>query len=174
MIDVTTEERRQEIMSILKVSDNPIKGTNLAEKFDVSRQVIVQDVAILRAEGFNVLATPTGYMMPKYNNNKILKTIVTIHLDIEEVEEELMIMINNGATVLDVIVDHPIYGDVQGILNLNYKYEVDDFLDKIRSGKIEFLSSLTEGVHVHTIEVPNDESFIKIKAKLKEAGYLVE
>ena len=174
MIDVTTEERRQEIMSILKVSDNPIKGTKLAKKFDVSRQVIVQDVAILRAEGFNVLATPTGYMMPKYNNNKILKTIVTIHLDIEEVEEELMIMINNGATVLDVIVDHPIYGDVQGILNLNYKYEVDDFLDKIRSGKIEFLSSLTEGVHVHTIEVPNDESFIKIKAKLKEAGYLVE
>lgn len=171
---MTTEERRQEVMNVLKASKDPIKGTSLAKKFDVSRQVIVQDIAILRAEGFDVLATPTGYMVPKHNKEKILKTVVTKHFDVQEVEEELMIMIDNGATVVDVIVDHPIYGDVQGILNLNYKYEVDDFLDKIKSGKIEFLSSLTEGVHVHTIEVPTEQSFINIKEKLKEKGYLVE
>ncbi len=171
---MNTENRRHEIMNILKTSENPVKGIKLAEKFGVSRQVIVQDIAILRAEGFDVLATPNGYMVPKDNKKKILKTIVTKHFDVEEVEEELMILIDNGAIVIDVIVDHPIYGDVQGVLNLNYKCEVDNFLDKIRSGKIEFLSSLTEGIHIHTIEVPSDESFVKIKEQLKEKGYLVE
>lgn len=171
---MNTEQRRQEIMNLLKISQDPVKGTSLAEEFKVSRQVIVQDIAILRAEGFDVLATPTGYMIPKYDKGKILKSIVTKHFNIEEVKDELMIMIDNGATVIDVVVDHPIYGDVQGILNLSYKHQVDKFLDKIRSGKIEFLSSLTEGVHVHTLEVPNEESFIAIREKLKEKGYLVE
>lgn len=171
---MNTEERRKEVMNLLKVSEDPIKGTSLAEKFKVSRQVIVQDIAILRAEGFDVLATPTGYMTPKIDKEKILRTIVTKHFNIEEVQDELMTMIDNGATVVDVVVDHPIYGDVQGTLNLSYKYQVDKFLDKIRSGKIEFLSSLTEGVHVHTLEVQNEESFITIKDKLKQKGYLVE
>lgn len=171
---MNTEERRKKIKNLLNVSEDPVKGTNLAEKFKVSRQVIVQDIAILRAEGFDVLATPTGYMTVKNGKGKILKSIVTKHFNIEEVQDELMIMIDNGATVVDVVVDHPIYGDVQGILDLSYKYQVDNFLDKIRSGKIEFLSSLTEGIHVHTLEVSNEENFKTIKEKLKEKGYLVE
>ncbi len=169
-----TETRRKEILNILESFRDPIKGTDLSEKLDVSRQVIVQDVAILRAEGYDILATPIGYVIPRYNENKIFKTIVTKHLNIEEVRDELMIIVNNGATIIDVIVEHPIYGDVQGVLNISCKKEVDAFLEKIESGKIQFLSALTNGVHIHTIEVTDEESFKTIEKELKEQGYLVE
>lgn len=171
---MTTGERRKEIMKILKSSEDPIKGTELAKRFDVSRQVIVQDIALLRAEGSDVLATSMGYMVTKHYEGKILKTVLTKHFNLEEVRVELMTMVNNGATVVDVVVDHPVYGDVQGFLNVSNKSHVDKFIDKVESGNTEFLSSLTEGVHIHTIAVPDEESFIKIKEELKEKGLLVE
>ena len=169
-----TGKRRQKIIETLKNSENSIKGTALAEKFNVSRQVIVQDIAVLRAKGFEIIGTPVGYMINRQDSEKLTKTIATKHLNIDQVKEELMIIIDNGGTIIDVIVDHPVYGNVQGILNLNYRGQVDKFLDRIRSGKAEFLSSLTEGIHRHTIEVPTEEDFIKIKKQLKEKGYLVD
>lgn len=171
---MTTEKRRQEIIDILKQSEAPIKGTVLASKLDVSRQVIVQDIAILRAAGVDVLATSSGYIILKQEKNKILKTLVTKHFDIEQVEDELMTIINNGGKVIDVVVNHSVYGDMRGLLNLNCKADVDKFLEEIKNGKVEFLSSLTGGVHIHTIEVPSHDSFIKIKNQLKEKEYLVK
>lgn len=172
---MTTEDRRKEIMNMLKTSSEPIKGTNIAKILKVSRQVIVQDIAILRAEGSDIMATSSGYLIARYNNEgRILKSIVTRHFNIDQAKEELMVMVDNGAIVIDVVVSHPVYGDVQGFLNLSCKAEVDKFVQKVKSGKVEFLSSLTEGIHVHTLEVPSDESFVNIKTQLKEKGYLVE
>ncbi|AFS77104.1 3H domain-containing protein [Gottschalkia acidurici 9a] len=163
MIVMATEERRREISNILISTDKPIKGTELASRFDVSRQVIVQDIALLRAEGFDVIATPQGYIVPKYNNNKILKTIVSKHFSIDEVEDELVTMVDYGAKIVDVIVEHPIYGEMRGILDIGYKDEVNEFLKEVKNGNAEFLSTLTDGIHIHTIEVPNEESFAKLK-----------
>ncbi|WP_228370435.1 transcription repressor NadR [Gottschalkia acidurici] len=160
---MATEERRREISNILISTDKPIKGTELASRFDVSRQVIVQDIALLRAEGFDVIATPQGYIVPKYNNNKILKTIVSKHFSIDEVEDELVTMVDYGAKIVDVIVEHPIYGEMRGILDIGYKDEVNEFLKEVKNGNAEFLSTLTDGIHIHTIEVPNEESFAKLK-----------
>ena len=171
---MTPEIRREKIMEILKSEDKAVKGSILSDKFDVSRQVIVQDIALLRAEGFEVLATSKGYVIPKFDKRKILKTVVTRHFSVDEVKEELMIMIDNGATIIDVVVNHPLYGDMRGVLDLNYKGEVDKFLEEVKEGRVEFLSSLTDGIHIHTIEVPNEESFLKIKDQLRTCGYLVE
>ena len=171
---MNTEERREEIINILDSFKDPIKGTKLSEKLDVSRQVIVQDIAILRAEGYDILATPIGYIIPKYDTGKILKTVVTRHHNVKEVNEELMIMVDNGARVIDVIVEHPIYGEVQGVLNISCKKDVDAFVERIKNGKIEFLSALTGGEHIHTIEVSDEESFKAIESELKKEGYLVE
>lgn len=171
---MTPEARREQIMEILKCSDKAVKGSVLSDKFDVSRQVIVQDIALLRAEGFEVLATSKGYVIPKFDRGKILKTIVTKHFSVEEVQEELMIMINNGAAIIDVVVSHPLYGDMRGVLDLHYKIEVDKFLEEVKEGRAEFLSSLTDGIHIHTIEVPSEESYEKIKDELRERGFLVQ
>ena len=172
---MTTEDRRKEIMNLLKHSQEPIKGTDIAKKLKVSRQVIVQDIAILRAEGSDVMATSSGYLIHSYNKEgRILKSLITQHFNIEQAKEELMVMIDNGATVIDVVVSHPVYGDVKGFLNLNCKAQLDKFVEKVKSGKVEFLSSLTKGIHIHTLEVSSEESFMKIKSQLKEKGYLVE
>lgn len=169
-----TEGRREKIIEILKSSNEPIKGTVLASNFDVSRQVIVQDIAILRAEGVDILATSMGYMLPNQEKSKMLKTIVTRHFEIDQVEDELMTIINNGGKVIDVLVNHPIYGKMRGVLNLSCKVEVEEFLKVIESGESDFLSNLTGGVHIHTIEVPSNDTYIKIKNQLKEKGYLVK
>lgn len=171
---MTTEKRREKIIKKLKDTNEPIKGTTLANEFNVSRQVIVQDVAILRARGEDIIATPLGYMIPKYNQSKILKTITTRHLNVDEANEELMIMIENGATVVDVKVNHPIYGEVEGLLNIRNKEDVEKFIEEVKSGKVEFLASLNKGIHTHTIEVKSNEDFINLKNKLEEEGYLVE
>lgn len=171
---MTPELRREEIMKILKNTEVAIKGSAFSEQFGVSRQVIVQDIALLRAEGLEVLATSKGYVIPKFYKGKLLKTVVTKHFSLDEVKKELMIMIDNGAAIIDVVVNHPLYGDMRGVLDLSYKGEVDKFLEEVGSGRVEFLSSLTDGIHVHTIEVPSEESFDKIKEQLRECGYLVE
>lgn len=171
---MNTRDRRLEIKTTLNRSDTPIKGTDLAKHFNVSRQVIVQDIALLRAEGESIVATPQGYVIIKQNDDKVLKTVVSKHNTYEEMKDELQIMIDHGVTIVDVIVEHPIYGEIKGVLDISYKEELEKFAEKIRSQKGEPLSTLTEGVHIHTIKIPNEESYNKMKEVLKERGYLID
>ena len=59
------EERRNQIIHILQSSDTPISGVKLAKMLDVSRQVIVQDVALLRAKDICIHSTNRGYVIDK-------------------------------------------------------------------------------------------------------------
>ncbi|WP_026478070.1 transcription repressor NadR [Alkaliphilus transvaalensis] len=171
---MNAEERRKGIVKLLQEKNRPIKGTELASTFKVSRQVIVQDIALIRAQGIEVMATPQGYVMLQNDKNKIIKTIVAKHHTYTEMEEELQIMIDYGAKVIDVIVEHPLYGEIRSMLDISYKKELEDFMIKIQSEKAEPLASLTEGIHIHTLEVPNEDSFKKIRKALLEKGYLIE
>ena len=47
-------KRRQAIIDILKNSLQPVSGTYLAKTLQVSRQVIVQDIALLRAGDYDI------------------------------------------------------------------------------------------------------------------------
>ncbi|AOY75427.1 transcription repressor NadR [Clostridium formicaceticum] len=170
---MNSKERRKAIVKALKEENKPKKGTELASYFDVSRQVIVQDIALLRAEGVDIIATPQGYVIPRNDTDKIKKTIVSKHTSYKDMKEELKIMIHHGARILDVIVEHPIYGEIKGILDISYRKELDEFMDKVKNYKAEPLSSLTEGVHIHTVEVPDEETFKKMQAALLEKGYLI-
>ncbi|SDL33488.1 transcription repressor NadR [Natronincola ferrireducens] len=170
---MNSNERREAIVKKLKEENKPIKGTELASCFQVSRQVIVQDIALLRAQGINIIATPQGYVMLKRDTTKLIKTIVTKHTTYEEMKEELQIMIDHGAKIVDVIVEHSIYGEIKGILDISYKNELEEFIQKIKNDKAEPLSSLTEGVHIHTVEVPDEKAFKKMKQALMIKGYLI-
>ena len=169
-----SEERREEILTRLQESNSTIKGTDLANIFKVSRQIIVQDVAILRAQGFHIIATPQGYVIPKKDKNKLIKTLALKHKTYEGMQEELQIMIDHGAKVIDVIVEHPVYGEIRGLLDIGYKKELDEFMDKVTKENAEPLSSLTEGIHIHTIEVPDEDSYEKMKLDLIKKNYLVK
>ncbi|SET75147.1 hypothetical protein SAMN05660297_03374 [Natronincola peptidivorans] len=170
---MNSKERREAILLKLTEENKSLKGTDLAKIFNVSRQVIVQDIALLRAEGRDIIATPQGYVIIKNDKTKKLKTIVSKHTSYEEMKEELEIMIDHGVRVVDVIVEHPIYGEIKGILDIGYKKELEEFLKKIREEQAEPLSTLTDGIHIHTIEVTDEKNYEIMKETLTEKGYLI-
>lgn len=169
------KERRKEIINILNKDSKPVKGIDIAERLGVSRQVIVQDVAILRAKGENILATPQGYLIPQaYERDKITRTIACKHENNVEIEEELGTILDYGGKVLDVVVEHPLYGEIRSQLQISSRHDLREFMTNLNRSKAEPLSSLTDGVHIHTIEVENEEIFEKIKEKLLEKKYLIK
>ncbi|QXM07065.1 transcription repressor NadR [Crassaminicella indica] len=172
---MTTDQRRREIIKILKNNEEPITGTALAKKFKVSRQVIVQDIAVMRAQGENILATSNGYMLLKADGkNKNIKTIVCRHEGYAQMEEELQIMVDMGAKVLDVIVEHPIYGEIRSSLMITSRMDIEEFMEKVKENDAAPLASLTGGDHIHTVEVSNNRAYEKMIKALKEKGYLVK
>jgi len=145
----------------------------LAKHFRVSRQCLVQDVAILRASGEDIVATPQGYRLPK-GTGRLHRAILASRHEPERTEEELQILVDHGVKVLDVIVEHPLYGELRGSLMLESRTDVQDFLGQVRSAKAALLSSLTGGVHLHTVEASRPEMISRAKAKLRARGFLLK
>lgn len=151
----------------------PIRGGELARHFRVSRQCLVQDVAILRASGEDIIATPRGYRLPKGTRGLHRAILASCH-EPERTEEELQILVDHGVKVLDVIVEHPLYGELRGSLMLESRADVQDFLEQVRSAKASLLSSLTGGVHLHTVEASRSEMISRAKTKLRARGFLLK
>lgn len=172
-IAVDGKERRIALLEKLKVAEEPLTGTWLAKALGVSRQVIVSDFAILRAAGHIVYATSQGYVLPLVEGINSIKATLACKHGRDDLEEELSIIIDNGGRVLDVIVEHSLYGELKANLMLASRREIGDFLRKLEKGKAEQLASITGGVHLHTIEVPNEEVLLKIKEELKSKGILI-
>jgi hypothetical protein len=168
-----SEERRRLLIEKLESSDTPIIGSELAEIFDVTRQVIVQDIAIIRASGVPVIATSSGYTLKKQvQNSRLLRTIVSKHDGFHRMEEELRIIVEYGGKVIDVIVEHPIYGEIVGVLNIETQADVDHFVSKIQNTAAKPLSILTHGDHIHTIEVPSEKIYQLILKELNEKEFI--
>jgi hypothetical protein len=165
-------ERRKYIEKLLNESDKPQKGHVMAENLGVTRQVIVKDIAILRAEGKKVIATPDGYIISKQETNLIKKVIAVSH-NTEDIEDELKTIIKYGGIVEDVIVEHKIYGEIKGMLMLKNFYDVENFIKKVNQYKAEPLLILTGGLHLHTIAAENYSIIQNIINDLKKKNYLV-
>lgn len=167
-------ERRIELLARLKDARGPLTGTWLAKELKVSRQVIVGDFAILRAAGNAVYATPQGYVLPKVEMPKTIRATLACKHERERMEDELAIIIDNGGKVLDVIVEHPVYGELTGNLMLSSRRDLSEFLRKLDASHAEQLASITGGVHMHTIEVADEETLARIKKELKIKGLLLK
>lgn len=167
------EERRKEILDILQKNNRPVSGATLGELLRVSRQVIVQDIALLRAKGIDIFATPQGYILNTGLWGRPQRVIAVKH-DPEKIEQELELIIKHGGKILDVIVEHPLYGEIKGMLMLKSIAELEDYMAKYHAYKAEPLSALTGGVHLHTIEA-DDENLLKlIIGELSKKGFLLE
>lgn len=164
-------ERRKFIIENLKTSNEAISATQLAHLAKVSRQIIVGDIALLRAEGNSILATPRGYVMEIANHESLIKTIACCHSK-EELEDELLCMIDAGAKILDVVIEHPLYGQLVGQLQIASRYDVSEFIKKAKKGNTHLLSNLTNGVHLHIIEVPSLDVYQRVLNSLNEHNYL--
>ena len=172
MTPLDAQERRTAIAAALEQAQTPLSATALARQFSVSRQIIVGDIALLRAAGLDITATPRGYIIPR-SAAGVRRTLATRHTG-EQMEAELNAMVDQGCTVLDVTVDHPIYGQLTGPLNLSNRYEVAQFITRCRDASASPLSLLTEGIHLHTVRCPDGETFDRVRSALQELGVLLE
>ena len=164
--------RRQAILDRLRSADRPVSASALAAGLNVSRQIIVGDIALLRAGGAEISATPRGYVLPRATDG-ITRTIACRHT-LAQTGQELDILVDNGCTVLDVIVEHPVYGQLTGQLQISSRYDVEQFLARIRDSDAAPLSMLTGGLHLHTLCCPNEDAYTRACAALKAAGPLLD
>ena len=162
-------DRKQAIIEEIQKSDKPVSASKLAKHFGVSRQIIVGDIALLRAAGTQIIATPRGYLLED-KPHPLEKKIAVSHSN-DQLAEELYTIIDLGGMVVDVIVEHPIYGELVGNLHLASRYDVDQFLKKVETATP--LSQLTSGVHLHTIRYPSQEVIQRIGNALKDKGILL-
>ena len=168
---MTGEKRRELIIETIKKSEKPVSGTALAKLCDVSRQVIVQDIALIRAAGYDVFSTNRGYLIhePK-STSRVFKVY---HTD-EELEEELQGIVDLGGTIVNVMVNHKVYGKMEAELAINSKRKVQEFISYINSGKSSPLKNITSNYHYHKVEAESEEVLDLIEAMLREKNYLVE
>ncbi len=169
------EERRARLLQILKESDNPITGSELAARHHVSRQIIVGDITLLKARNEPIIATTQGYLYLKHAGAPAIfeKTVVCRHLP-SETEKELNIIVDQGVNVKDVRIEHSVYGHLIAPIMVSNRKEVKQFMKKFENGKASFLSELTDGVHLHTLSSASEEALLEAEKELQKAGFLVE
>ena len=169
---MNAKERRSAILTRLRHENGPVSATALAKEHGVSRQIIVGDIALLRAGGEPISATPRGYLLDRENAGE-LHTVAVRHTT-QEMERELQICVDNGCTVLDVVVEHPVYGQLVGQLQLSSRYDVEQFVNRSRSGAARPLSDLTGGIHLHRLLCPDEAAYRRVCRQLDEAGLLLK
>jgi transcriptional regulator of NAD metabolism len=167
------EERRKSILQWLKESTEPITGSVFADRTNVSRQVIVQDISLLKAKNEPIIATAQGYYFIHQSDDQKARRVIACCHTPEQTEDELNIMVDQGVTVLDVIVEHPIYGEIKASLMLSCRRDVSHFLRQIEETNAYLLSQLTDGIHLHTIEADTVEQLDEACEELDQAGYLL-
>lgn len=160
-------KRQNEIIKFLQESNDPISGEVLGEKFGVSRQIIVKDIGVLKAFGLDIVSTNKGYKID--TSHGFTKIIESSHDD-SAIKDELNTIVDNGGVVIDIFINHPVYGVIRKDLNIKSRNGVNNF---VKNMDISIpLKNLTDNVHYHTISTKNEESFENIKKALAKKGYL--
>jgi transcriptional regulator of NAD metabolism len=166
-------KRRELLVKLLNETTEAISGSELARLLGVSRQVIVQDIALLRATDINIFSTTKGYLI--YHSEELrVKRIFKMKHSTEQIEDELCTFVDNGGKILDVFVTHEIYGAIATPLIIRNRQDVYDFVSKVKEKKIVPLKELTDGVHQHTVEADSEETLDRIEKALRAKGYLNE
>lgn len=164
-------ERRVNIVRQIQESRSPLSGTKLAELNHVSRQVIVQDIAMIRAAGYDIISTHRGYIL---NEARKVSGIFKVRHTDAQIEEELNTVVDLGGCVEDVAVHHRVYGRIEAELHVSSRRKVGEFLEDIKSGKSSPLKNITSDYHYHMISADSEETLRLIESALREKGFLVE
>ena len=166
-------KRRDALVKILSTATEPVSGSELSRLLGVSRQVIVQDIALLRASDMDIFSTTKGYLMYPTKQLRVKRTFWVKH-STEQIEDELCTIVDNGGRILDVQVKHEIYGEIGTALVVHNRQDVYDFVNKVKEHKIVPLKELTDNVHMHTIEAETEATLDRVEKALKEKGYLIK
>ena len=168
-------QRREEIGDMLRAVRHPLSASTIARKFAVSRQVIVGDIALMRASGQNILATPRGYILQaqEEENAYFERSLACAH-SAQELAEEIYTIIDHGGALIDVTVEHSVYGEICAPLHLYSRFDAEAFLKKVETAQAHPLSALTDGAHLHKIRCIDEQTFGRIERALQDKGLLFE
>ncbi len=166
-------ERRECIRKDLKKSLKAIKGSELAKKYEVSRQVIVQDIALLRAIGEQIISTADGYIYFSFHMNRP-KRVYALKHETVDIDDELTVILEHGGSLLNVFIHHPIYGDIVADMIIENIEQKREYIEKC--AKVDFtpLMALTDNVHYHTVEANRESDLDAIEKALDDLGFLYE
>lgn len=174
MKKILGEQRRQMLLDKLKETTDPLKGGDLATLAGVSRQVIVGDMTLLKAKGEPIIATSQGYLYMRETGDDDLYRVLACFHKPEDTQSELYLLVDAGATVKDVTIEHPVYGELTAGIHVSSRREVDGFMQRIRDTGASYLLELTGGLHLHTITAPNVAILEQAINDMRQAGYLLE
>lgn len=166
-----SEERRKEIVRILEKAAGPVTGTELSKRCQVSRQIVVGDVAILRASGCAIISTPRGYQLARPEREGIKRVFVVCHGP-EDMRAELEAIVDNGGMIHNVVVEHEVYGYLEGALELRSRRDVDHFIRRMEQSSSEPLSRISGGIHSHLVEANSEADLEAIEKALDSQGFL--
>lgn len=162
-------ERRKAMVNLLLSAKEAISGSTLSGKFGVSRQIIVQDITVLKGLGYDILSTHNGYIMRR---TPLKERVFKVYHTTEQTEDELNLIVDLGGTVADVFVWHKVYGRVVAPLNIFSRLHVKQFIEGVRTGKSTELMNITGGYHYHTVRADSDAVLDQINDALNEHGYI--
>lgn len=162
-------ERRKAIVNLLSASKEPISGGELSKQFNVSRQIIVQDITVLKGLGYEIFSTHHGYVLQK---SPLVERVFKLKHTTEQTEDELNSIVDLGGTVVDVFVWHKVYGKISATLNIFSRLHVKQFLEGVRTGKSTELMNITGGYHYHTIRADSEAVLDKIGETLQQKNYI--
>ena len=164
-----SDERRKSIVNLLLSENRPVSGSELSEKYGVSRQIIVKDISILKEQGNDILATSAGYVI---RSSPLKDRVFKVFHTTEQTADELQTIIDLGGIVADVYVWHKAYGRMKANLNLSSRSQIDQFIESVRVGKSVELMHITGGYHYHTVRAEKEEILDRIGIALEEKGYI--
>lgn len=167
------EERRTKLLHLLQTSAEPVTGSELSQITNVSRQVIVGDITLLKARKEPIIATSQGYLYLQTGSTQKERIIACQH-DPSRTQEELYLLVDIGITVKDVKIEHPVYGDLTASIMVSSRKEVQQFLSRVTATNASFLSELTSGIHLHTLSATSEELLDEAECALRDAGILVD
>lgn len=168
---MTGADRRKQILSLMRNACQPLPGVALGKETGVSRQVVVQDIALLRTQGHPIVSTSRGYYLDE--PKQAVRLIKVYHTN-EQVEDELSAIVNLGGTVLDVMINHRTYGKLTAPMHIKCQNDIRRFVEELQSGKSSPLMNVTSGYHFHHIAAEKEEILDEIEEELDRKGYMVE
>lgn len=163
-------ERRKAIVNLLLSTKEPISGGELAKQFGISRQIIVQDITVLKGTGYEIPSTSQGYVMQK---SPLSERVFKLRHTTEETEDELSCIVDLGGTVVDVFVWHKVYGKIEATLNIFSQLQIKQFLEGVRTGQSSELMHITGGYHYHTVRADSEAVLDRIEKELIKRNYIV-
>ena len=172
MTQYTAAQRRQAIAQLLEGAQAPVSAAALGERFSVSRQIVVGDIALLRAAGTDIAATPRGYVFLRAPAAGVERKLACVHAP-EDMGRELTAIVDAGGEVVDVVVEHPVYGQLTGVLHVRSRYDVEEFLRRVAEHGARPLSDLTGGIHLHTVRCPDQAAMDRVAEALERENLLL-